>query len=365
LPATIPLNDLTRAAANEHAALSGAIGRVVESGWYINGPELAAFEREFASYTGAGHALGVASGTDALEIALRAVGCGRGSRVLLAANAGFYAATATLRFGGEPVYADVSPDTMALGVESVRPEIDHADCVVVTHLYGRLADVEDLAALCRSRGVPLVEDCAQAAGAFRGGHAGTFGDVGTFSFYPTKNLGALGDAGAIITGDAAVAARVKRLRQYGWAEKYVVSDLGGVNSRLDEMQAAVLRHRLAGLDDGNARRRAIVERYADALPASIGSIPRAADRSYVAHLAVAVCRDRDALAGALHAAGIETAVHYPVPDHRQPALPRDVGLPVTERLAASILTLPCFPELAEEEIARVCDALRRADGSAT
>ncbi len=362
---TIPLNDLKRAAANEQAALSEAIGRVAESGWYVNGPELAGFEREFAASTGAGHVLGVASGTDALEIALRAVGCARGSRVLMAANAGFYTATATLRLGGEPVYADVDPDTMALGAETVSACLDDVACVVVTHLYGRLADVEDLADLCRARGVPLVEDCAQAAGASRDGrHAGTFGDAGTFSFYPTKNLGALGDAGAIVTGDPAVAGRVTRLRQYGWAEKYVVADLGGVNSRLDEMQAAVLRFRLAGLDAANARRRAIVERYAEALPASAGSIPRAADRSYVAHLAVVVCRDRAALAEALRLAGVETGVHYPVPDHRQPALPRDIRLPVTEHLAASILTLPCFPELTEDEIAHVCEALRRADGIA-
>jgi dTDP-4-amino-4,6-dideoxygalactose transaminase len=362
LPATIPLNDLKRAAVNEQAALSEAIGRVVDSGWYVNGPELAGFEAEFAAYTGVAHVLGVASGTDALEIALRAVGCVRGSRVLMAANAGFYAATAALRLGAEPVYADVDADTMALSAETVATALDGVDCVVVTHLYGRLADVEALAAICRSKGVPLLEDCAQSAGAVRGGHAGTFGDVGTFSFYPTKNLGALGDGGAIITGDAALADRVRRLRQYGWSEKYVVADLGGVNSRLDELQAAVLRLRLSGLDDANARRRSIVERYAAALPASAGSIPRASDRSYVAHLAVAVCEDRSALAEMLRAAGIETGVHYPIPDHRQPALPRAVQLPVTEHLAASVLTLPCFPELVESEIARVCDALHAVAG---
>jgi dTDP-4-amino-4,6-dideoxygalactose transaminase len=362
LPTTIPLNDLARAASNERSELSEAIMRVVDRGWYVNGPELAGFEQEFAAYTGAAHALGVASGTDALEIALRAVGCTRGSRVLMAANAGFYAATATLRLGGEPIYADVDPDTMSITVASTAAAIGEAACVLVTHLYGRLADVEPLADACRARGVPLVEDCAQAAGAFRARHAGTFGDVGTFSFYPTKNLGALGDAGAIITNDPAVAERGRRLRQYGWGDKYVVEELGGVNSRLDEIQAALLRFRLSGLAAANERRRAIVDRYADALPAHLGSIPRARDRSYVAHLAVVVCRDRDALAHSLRAAGIESAVHYPVPDHRQPALPRDAHLPVTEELASSILTLPCFPELSDDEVGRVCDALRQAGG---
>jgi dTDP-4-amino-4,6-dideoxygalactose transaminase len=252
---------------------------------------------------------------------------------------------------------------MALDVATAAADIDHVDCVVVTHLYGRLANVEALADACRSASVPLVEDCAQAAGAVRGSHAGTFGDAGTFSFYPTKNLGALGDAGAIVTNDATVAAQVRRLRQYGWGEKYVVEGLGGVNSRLDEIQAALLRHRLRGLDAANERRRAIVERYGDALLASVGRIPRARDRSYVAHLAVVVCRDRAALAATLRAAGIETAVHYPVPDHHQPALRRDVRLPVTEELAGSVLTLPCFPELAEAEVERVCAALRGADGN--
>jgi dTDP-4-amino-4,6-dideoxygalactose transaminase len=233
--------------------------------------------------------------------------------------------------------------------------------VVVTHLYGLLGDVGGVAALCRDRGIALVEDCAQAAGArLDGRRAGGFGDVAAFSFYPTKNLAALGDGGAVATDSDDVADRVRRLRQYGWDQKYRVSLRGGRNSRLDELQAAVLRIRLGRLDEWNARRRQIARRYAAVLAPGVGLFVAGDGENYVAHLAVILAEDRERLRDTLEVAGIATDVHYPIADHRQPAWRddyADVELPVTEHAVAHVLTVPCFPELTEDEIERVCEVL--------
>lgn len=358
----MPLNDLARSVADEGPELLEVIRRVVDRGWFVQGPELEAFEVALASYVGVGHAIGVASGTDALELALRATGCRPGSRVLMAANAGYYAAAAATRIGAQPVYADVDPETLSLSAATVRQAIRSADCVIITHLYGRLADVEPVAALCRAAGVRLIEDCAQAIGARRGGrHAGSFGDLAAVSFYPTKNLGALGDGGAVLTDDDQLAEQVRSLRQYGWAGKYEVAQAGGVNSRLDEIQAAVLRWRLDRLDAVNDRRRAVVRRYAAALPPAVGRLAWVDGPEHVAHLAVVVCDDRPTLASHLADAGVATAIHFPVPDHLQAAYRgAPVRLPVTEHLARCVLTLPCFAELREDEIERVDAALRES-----
>ena len=231
--------------------------------------------------------------------------------------------------------------------------------MIVTHLFGAMADLTEIASECGRRGIRLIEDCAQAIGARRDGRlAGTVGDAAAFSFYPTKNLGALGDGGAVVTQDAATAATLRSLRQYGWEGKYVVTRAGGRNSRLDELQAAILRRRLPLLDAGNARRREIHRRYAEALGA--GRMIGSADESNVAHLAVAEVDDRDAVREQLAAAGIGTDVHYPVPDHRQPveaAYAVAGELTETERLAGRILTLPCFPELEDSEVDLVCREL--------
>jgi dTDP-3-amino-2,3,6-trideoxy-4-keto-D-glucose/dTDP-3-amino-3,4,6-trideoxy-alpha-D-glucose/dTDP-2,6-dideoxy-D-kanosamine transaminase len=357
-PALIPVADPRRGVAALRSELDDAVARVLEGGRYVLGPEHDLFEAELAGYLGAAQCVAVASGTDALELALRAVGCQPGSTIITAANAGFYTSAAARAAGLSVVYADVDPATLALSAATVEPALTpETAAVVVTHLYGLLADVEPIAKLCAARGIALVEDCAQAAGARRDGRAaGTFGDAAAFSFYPTKNLAALGDGGAVVTGRDEVAARVRELRQYGWATKYRVATAGGRNSRLDELQAAFLRVRLRHLDAGNTRRRSIALRYAEALP----SLVRLGGEDYVAHLAVALVDDRDVVRARLGGAGVGTDVHYPVPDHRQPVWEdehADVRLSVTEDAVERVVTLPCFPELTDNEVDRVCEAL--------
>jgi dTDP-4-amino-4,6-dideoxygalactose transaminase len=359
----VPVNDLRRAAWSQRAELDVLLERFLESGRYVLGPQHADFEHEFAAYVGTRDCVGVASGTDALELALRAVGCVPGDAILTAANCGGYASIAARRAGLRVRYADVDSETLSLSAATVGSALD-ADvrAVVVTHLYGLLAHVEEIEALCRERGIAVVEDAAQAVGARRGGRrAGSFGDAAAFSFYPTKNLGALGDGGAVCTSREDIAESVRSLRQYGWVSKYEVARGGGWNSRLDELQSAVLRARLPLIDEGNRRRRQIVARYAASLRADAGRFVAVDGEDYVAHLAVALVEDRDRVRAVFETAGIGTDVHYPVPDHRQPAWAADyvgVTLPVTEHGAEHVLTLPCFPELRDDEAERVCEVLR-------
>ena len=355
------MNDLKRGFASHREELLTAVTRVAESGWYVHGPEHEAFQEEFAEFVGVGHCVGVASGTDALELAIRAVGEGRDGAVLTAANAGGYTTTAARRAGREVTYADVDPTHLCLTARSVEPLLEGVAIAVVTHLYGRLAPIEQIIELCHDRGVAVIEDCAQSVGAERGGRrAGSFGVAGTFSFYPTKNLGALGDGGAIATSDAGLAASLLRLRQYGWTSKYSIDVDGGRNSRLDEMQAAVLRSRLPHVPAWSERRRYIIKAYAAASAGtSMTMLPGGDD--HVGHLAVGLTSRRDEVAAALAAAGVRTDVHYPIPDHRQRAYADElahVSLPVTEETARQLISLPCFPELTDAEVAQVCDALR-------
>jgi dTDP-4-amino-4,6-dideoxygalactose transaminase len=359
---TVPIADPRRAALAFEAELSAGFGRFLSNGRYVLGPEHAAFELELAKFVGARHCIGVASGTDALELALAGVGCKAGEKILTAANCGGYTTTAARHAGLRVCFADVDESTLGLSRSTVEEALT-ADVrtVVVTHLYGLLAEIEAIVGLCREREIPVVEDCAQAAGARRGGRrAGAFGDAAAFSFYPTKNLAALGDGGAVTTNQDDVAERVRLLRQYGWATKYEVSVAGAQNSRLDELQAAVLRIRLGHLEEWNAERRRIVERYAEALSPEAGRFVGEGGEAYVGHLAVGIFEDRDRARATLDAAGIGTDVHYPIADHQQPAWRdeyTDLRLPVTERAAQNVLTVPCFPELTEEEIERVCEVL--------
>jgi dTDP-3-amino-2,3,6-trideoxy-4-keto-D-glucose/dTDP-3-amino-3,4,6-trideoxy-alpha-D-glucose/dTDP-2,6-dideoxy-D-kanosamine transaminase len=354
---TVPFNDLSRRPSPERSA-----ARVWERGFYILGPELDAFEREFAAYCGAPHATGVANGTDALELALRAAGVRPGDEVAAVANAGMYATAAIRACAAQPLYVDVDPLYALMSPASLDSALGPATrAVVVTHLYGCMAPLDDLLAIAAARGIPVVEDCAQAHGAARHGRkAGAWGLAGCFSFYPTKNLGACGDAGAVITSDADFAARLTSLRQYGWAAKYESVAPGGRNSRLDEVQAAILRDRLPLLDSENARRREIACRYNSAFAGRLEVAP-AGGSDCVAHLYTVRTSRRDELRAFLAARGIRAEIHYPIPDHLQPSqrgLPgRSTALPETERCARETLSLPCFPELDDTEIDAVIAAI--------
>jgi dTDP-3-amino-2,3,6-trideoxy-4-keto-D-glucose/dTDP-3-amino-3,4,6-trideoxy-alpha-D-glucose/dTDP-2,6-dideoxy-D-kanosamine transaminase len=331
-----------------------AVERVLDSGWYIFGNEGDTFEKEFAAYCGAEICVGVGNGTDALELALRAIGVTQGSRVATAANAGFYTSTTLLAIGASPVFVDVDRTTHLMDPKSLREVLSQGvEAVVVTHLYGLLSDMDEICALSRQYGAPVIEDCAQAHGAVRGGKkAGSFGKAAAFSFYPTKNLGALGDAGMVATNEPDVAEKVRRLRQYGWNPKYHVTVGGARNSRVDELQAAILTAKLPYLNGWNARRREIAARYSKGLRHNRIQPPPVRGSDYVAHLYVVVCEDRNNLRAHLAAVGVGTEVHFPVPDHRQTLFAPDdwPPLPITEWLSERVLTLPCFPELTNEEV---------------
>ncbi|MDO5624835.1 MAG: DegT/DnrJ/EryC1/StrS family aminotransferase [Pseudomonadota bacterium] len=341
---------------------------VIDSHRYVMGPRVQAFETAFARYVGVGHAVSVGNGTDALELALRALGLGAGQRVATVANAGFYASTAIRLVGASPVYIDVEPASLTMSPAALASalEAQSVDAVIVTHLYGRLADMATLAPLCEQAGVPVIEDCAQAHGAeAHGRRAGAWGRVASFSFYPTKNLGALGDGGALTTDDAELAGSLRGLRQYGWQHKYEVTRAGGRNSRLDELQAAILAAKLPRLDEANAARRAIGARYNQAFSDLPLGLPPAFGPEHVAHLYVVRSERRAALRAHLLAAGVDCDIHYPIADHMQPVM-RGQGatpsLPVTKKACEQVLSLPCFPGMRPEQAERVVAAVRRFFG---
>jgi aminotransferase EvaB len=357
----IPL--FSSAIANHGLGLDEALARVVASNSFVLGREVAQFEAEFAAYTGVAHCISVANGTDALELALRALGVGPGASVVCAANAAFYASTAIVQVGAEPAFAEIDERTLTLDPAAVEAALrSRPAAVIVTHLYGQLAEIDSIARLCRAAGVPLIEDCAQAHGAERGGRrAGSFGDIACFSFYPTKNLGALGDGGAVLTPDAELAASLRSLRQYGWSRKYEVTRLGARNSRLDELQAAVLREKLKHLDRQNGERRAIARRYSEELAGLPLQLPASVGPDFAAHLYVVRTQERESLRQHLLDAGIGTDVHYPIADTRQPAWQGRfdaVALAVTEAACTTVMSLPCFPGLADADVHRVVRAVR-------
>jgi dTDP-3-amino-2,3,6-trideoxy-4-keto-D-glucose/dTDP-3-amino-3,4,6-trideoxy-alpha-D-glucose/dTDP-2,6-dideoxy-D-kanosamine transaminase len=358
----IPLNDLGRHTAALSGDIEAALARVASSGWFLMGQELAAFEREFAAWCGAPHCVGVANGTEALEIAMRALGVGPGSRVATVANAGTYGTVAMLAIGARPVFVDVDRESMLMDPAALElTDLSGVSAIIATHLYGQLADMGPILELASKRGIPVIEDCAQSHGAMRGGRAaGAYGALACFSFYPTKNLGAMGDGGAITGSDEALVGRVRQLRQYGWASKYVSTLAGGRNSRLDEMQAAVLRVKLPHVHAWNARRREIGARYASGIRHPQVRVARRLDESDVVHLFVVRCANRASLSAHCKAHGVGTDIHYPVPDHRQPMMGEGAAaasLPETERACAEVLTLPCFPEMSDAEVATVIDVV--------
>lgn len=358
----VPMNDLSRALSAERDSLAAAVDSVLRSGWLVQGPQHTAFQAELAEYVGATHAVGVASGTDALELALRAVMPSGRSTVVTAANCGGYTTTAARRAGFTVRYADVERSTLCLDPDDLARVLDETvGVVVVTHLYGRAADVAGVRARCEPLGIAVLEDCAQALGSTTSeGPVGSLGDVASFSFYPTKNLGALGDGGAVTTQSDTTAEALLELRQYGWQDKYTIARDGGRNSRLDEVQAAVLRQRLPQLDGWNTRRRAIVSAYREASSGRAAVMP-AVGPEHVGHLGVIVTDERAALREHLADRRIRTDIHYPIPDHRQPAFAAEyssITLPVTEWASERIVSVPVFPELRDDEVERVSDALR-------
>jgi dTDP-4-amino-4,6-dideoxygalactose transaminase len=347
--------------------IDAAVSRALDSGWYVLGQEGRSFETEFAAWLGAGTAVGCGNGTDAIALALRGLGIGAGSTVVTVSHTAVATVSAIESTGATPLLIDIEPDHYTMDPAELaevlaRPPngLPPIRAVVPVHLYGQTADVGVIDTLCRRHGVLLIEDCAQAHGARRSGQmAGTFGDAATFSFYPTKNLGALGDGGAVLARDPAVASRIAALRQYGWKRHYI-SDEAGMNSRLDELHAAILRVKLAHLDTANARRREIAKKY----DAVLG--PRAPGRrrgsEHVYHLYVVRVPDRDQVQATLRGRGVGSGIHYPVPVHRQPAYEGRVTLGPsrcveTERAAAEILSLPMYPELSDEQVAVVCAAI--------
>jgi dTDP-4-amino-4,6-dideoxygalactose transaminase len=342
--------------------IDAAIARVLDSGRYILGGEVAAFEKEFAEYCGVAHAVGVGSGTEALHIALAAAGIGVDDEVITVAHTAVATAAAIRLAGATPVFIDINPETYTMEPSLIEAAITtRTKAIVPVHLYGHPVDLDAISEIARNRGLTLIEDCAQAHGArHRGRRVGSIGDAAAFSFYPTKNLGAIGDGGMVVTSSSDIAGRARLLREYGWAERYV-SHIDGWNSRLDEVQAAILRVKLHSLDEDNRRRRAIAARYNAALRGLPLTLPVARDNvEHVYHLYVVATQQRDELEQRLRGLGVGALIHYPVPIHRQPAyaLP-SLSLPASERAAETVLSLPMYPELQQEQDA-VIEALQRA-----
>jgi dTDP-4-amino-4,6-dideoxygalactose transaminase len=347
------------------ADIDAAIRRVLLSGHYILGPELDAFEQEFGAWLGTTGTVGVANGTDAIELALLAAGIGPGDKVVTVANTVTATVTAIVATGARPVFADIEPGTMLLDVGALDqllttlrdPKIK---AVVPVHLYGQAVDMPRLMELAARHNLFVLEDCAQAHGSLVGGRkAGTWGPLASFSFYPTKNLGALGDAGAVTGLDPALLEKVRLLRQYGWRKRYV-SDLHGRNSRLDELQAAILRVRLTRLDTENRRRNELAASYLAGLQDTPLRLPVVAGgRTHTWHQFVVRTPRRDELQAHLAKQDIICGVLYPVPVHRQPAYHHaTLSLPHTEQACAEVLSLPLHPGLRDDEVARVVQEVR-------
>jgi dTDP-4-amino-4,6-dideoxygalactose transaminase len=360
----IPFLDLAGITARYRDEIDTACKSVLECGRFVGGPEVQDFEEAFASYCETRCCVGVGNGTDALELILAGLGVGPGDEVILPTNTFIATAEAVCAIGAVPRFVDVLPDTLQTDPDAVLAAAGpRTAAVIAVHLFGQMADMPRLVAVTQRLGVPLIEDAAQAHGArFAGRRAGSIGVAAAFSFYPGKNLGALGDAGAIISADAGLIARTRQLANHGRAEadRYL-HDVRGRNSRLDTLQAAVLSAKLRRLDADNAHRRALMEIYRERLPIGITPVSESRPAESVHHLAVVQVPDRKAATAALDEAGIGWGVHYPVPCHRQAAFVEfaDGPYPVAEQAAARILSLPMSPTLTTEQVHRICNVLAR------
>jgi aminotransferase EvaB len=366
----VPFNDLARTPVHLQDKITEKVRDVIVSGEYILGSEVRKFEDELASYVGCVGSVGVATGTDAITLSLLASGVSPGDVVVTMANAGAYTTVAAASIGAEPIFVDVSPDSFQMTIDQLRNAIDSSvasgvmpKAVVVTHLFGQLnPEINGIAEFCKQRGITLIEDCAQAIGATNGTQkAGGVGDLGTFSFFPTKNLGANGDGGAVTSNDPKLLERVKQLRQYGWGSKYSIEVPFGRNSRLDEIQAAILRVKLPFLSQWNTTRREIFRRYKSSASQKVRFYSEV-DLSFVAHLCPITVEGygQDQLLDFFSKRGISASVHFPIPDHNQGIdlkFRNLISLPVTEFACSNLVTIPIFPEMTENEIESVCQAL--------
>lgn len=368
-PIEVPQTDPRAGYMAHQAEIDSAIHRVLNSGWYILGPEVESFEKEFASFIGVHQAIGVASGTDALELSLRACNVGPGDLVFTVSHTAVATIAAIELTGAIPVLVDIDPITYTMDPNSLEASLEcHPKgipkAVIPVHLYGHPADMQAIVGLARRYNLYVIEDCAQSLGAkLEKRMAGTFGDLAAFSFYPTKNLGAMGDGGMVVTNNSDLAERVRLLQQYGWQKRYI-SDIPGGNSRLDELQAAILRVKLLYLDEENIRRQSLAQTYNSLLADSGLTLPALRqDVIHVYHQYVVCLPQRDPLMKYLRKAGIGTLIHYPVPVHLQPAyqnrLPLVVPLPWTEQLAREIQSLPMFPQLRDEHVQYIATCIIR------
>ena len=362
----VPFLDLHAACAELRPEIDAAIARVLDSGWYILGPEVEAFEAEFAGYCQADHAIGLANGLDALHLALRAMDMGPGDEVIVPSNTYIATWLAVSQCGATPVPVEPDPATHNIDPARIEAAITPRTRVILpVHLYGQPVDLDPILAIARKHGLRVLEDGAQAHGArYKGRRIGGHGDAVAWSFYPGKNLGALGDGGAVTTNDAQIADRLRVLRNYGSRVKYV-NEVAGYNSRLDPLQAAVLRVKLAHLDDWNARRTALAQVYLDGLRDTGLVLPHVPDWAQPAwHLFVVRHRQRDDLQRALSEAGIGSLIHYPIPPHKQQAYAEAgfaaTAFPLASRMAAEVLSLPMGPQLSIEQAEVVVAAVHEA-----
>lgn len=354
---TVPFNALKPA--EDAADVRAAIDRVLASGWFVLGPEVEAFEAEFAAASRVPHAVGVGTGTDAITLILRALDIGPGDEVITPPLSAAYSALAVMMAGARPVFADIDPDRLTLAPRAAEEAITkRTRAILPVHLYGQAADMRPLEAIAARHHLALVEDAAQAHLATADGRpVGTIGVAAATSFYPTKNLGAAGDGGAVLTRDPQLAARVKRLRNGGQTSRYHHEEFG-VNTRLDELQAAILRARLPYLPGWTAKRRAVAARYRDALGQARLHVPREFDAGHVYHLFPLLTEERDRFQAHMKDRGIETLIHYPVPIPRQPALrsTSPAVCAVADRVCSQVVSLPMYPGLADPAVSAVAEA---------
>jgi dTDP-4-amino-4,6-dideoxygalactose transaminase len=343
--------------------IDAAISRVLNSGWYILGEEVETFEKEFARHIGVSHGIGTGSGTEALHISLVACGIGPGDEVITVSHSAVATASAIVLSGAFPHYVDIDPQFYTIDPDKIESAITpHTKAIIPVHIYGQSADMEPILELAEEYNLYVIEDCAQAHGAvYKGKCVGSFGNMGCFSFYPTKNLGAIGDGGMVVTNDRGLAEKVSLLREYGWVERYV-SHFSGWNTRLDEIQAAILNVKLKYLDEDNLKRNQLANIYNSKLKHTGLILPNTRDgATHIYHLYVIRSQRRDDLLSFLKEKNIGASIHYPVPIHLQPAY-KQIGkresLRETERVAKDILSLPIYPELQESDVLMITDAIK-------